>query len=141
MLLQPKKLKFKKLQKGRYKKKENSVNTIKFGDFAIKSVEYGYISAAQLESARIAINRILKRSGKIWLRVFPNKPITKKPSEVRMGKGKGGIDHWVCDVSIGRIIFELGGVKHNLARTALKYAQSKLPVKTILIGIKKKYKF
>nr|AIU44686.1 ribosomal protein L16 [Cyanophora paradoxa] len=137
MLLQPKKLKFKKLQKSRYKKMENSVNTIKFGNFAIKSVDYGCISAAQLESARIAINRILKRSGKIWLRVFPNKPKTKKPAEVRMGKGKGNVDHWVCNVAVGRIIFELGGVKNNLAKTALEYAKSKLPLKTIIVGIKK----
>nr|YP_006280837.1 ribosomal protein L16 [Cyanophora paradoxa]ADW79191.1 ribosomal protein L16 [Cyanophora paradoxa] len=135
MLLQPKKLKYKKFQKSRCIKKENSVTSIKFGNFAIKAIDFGYISAAQLESARIAINRVVKRSGKIWLRVFPNKPITKKPSGVRMGKGKGNVDHWVCCVGSGRILFELGGVKPNLAKNALKYASSKLSIKTTIIGV------
>nr|YP_010041698.1 ribosomal protein L16 [Cyanophora biloba]QPB15024.1 ribosomal protein L16 [Cyanophora biloba] len=134
MLLQPKKFKFKKLQKGRFKKKEFAVTSLKFGRFGIKSLEYGYITAAQLESTRIAINRIIKRSGKIWLRIFPNKPITKKPAEVRMGKGKGSVDHWVSSIGAGRIVFEISGIKPTLARSALLYACSKLPIKTCLIG-------
>nr|YP_010041745.1 ribosomal protein L16 [Cyanophora sudae]QPB15067.1 ribosomal protein L16 [Cyanophora sudae] len=134
MLLQPKKIKFKKIQKGTYKKKEFAVTTLKFGKFGIKSMEYGYVTASQIESTRIAINRIIKRSGKIWLRIFPNKPITKKPAEVRMGKGKGSVDHWVSSIGAGRIIFEIGGIKPNLAKSALTYACSKLPIKTVLIG-------
>jgi len=111
-------------------------STINFGELALKSVECGKISSRQIEAARIAISRKVKRGGKLWIRIFPDKPFTKKPAETRMGKGKGNPEGFVADVKPGRILFEISGVDDQLARDALRNASNKLPVKTKIISIK-----
>lgn len=132
-MLMPKKTKYRKQMKGRNRGKATRGNKIAFGDIAIKAVEAGCIDSRQIEAARIAMTRHIKRTGKIWIRVFPDKPITAKPLETRMGKGKGAVEKWVMNIKPGRIIYEMVGVEENLARAALALAQSKLPFKTKII--------
>ncbi len=129
-LLQPKKLKYRKQQKGRMKGISHRGYEIAFGSFAIKSLETKWITARQIEAARQAVTRHFKRQGKIWIRIFPDKPITKKPAEVRMGKGKGDIHAYVARVTPGRILFEAEGVPLEVAKEGLRLAAQKLPVKT-----------
>ncbi|WGS66133.1 50S ribosomal protein L16 [Enterobacteriaceae bacterium ET-AT1-13] len=134
-MLQPKRTKFKKTQKGRNKGLSIN-NNINFGMFGLRSIEHGRITSKQIESARRSINRTIKKQGKIWICIFPDKPITKKPLEVRMGKGKGNVEFWVSLIKPGKILYELDGVSEELARKAFVQASSKLPVKTIF-SIKK----
>lgn len=129
-MLQPKRVKFRKQQKGRIKGLAGRGHTIAFGTFGLKSLESGRITSRQIEACRITISRTLKREGKIWIRIFPDKPITKKPAEVRMGKGKGAPEYWVAKVKPGTIMFEIDGVSKDLAARALKLAAYKLPVST-----------
>ena len=129
-MLQPKRTKFRKQQKGRVKGIAQRGHTIAFGAFAIKSMEPGWITSRQIEAARIAMTRAMKREGQVWIRIFPDKPITKKPAEVRMGKGKGAPEYWVAVVRPGTILFEAGGVTTEAAKEALRLAQQKLPLKT-----------
>jgi large subunit ribosomal protein L16 len=130
-MLMPKRTKFRKMQKGRMKGNATRGTLIEFGDFAIKAVEPAWITSRQIEAARIAMTRKMKRTGKVWIRIFPDKPITKKPAETRMGKGKGSPEYWVAVVKPGRILFEVGGgVPEDLAEEAMRLAQQKLPIKT-----------
>ena len=129
-MLQPKRAKFRKKQKGRVKGIAQRGHTINFGSFGIKSLEAGWITSRQIEAARIAVTRKMKREGQVWIRIFPDKPITKKPAEVRMGKGKGAPEYWVAVVKPGTIMFEAGGVTTELAKEALRLAAQKLPVRT-----------
>jgi large subunit ribosomal protein L16 len=127
----PKRTKYRKQQKGRIKGNASRGARVSFGDFGLKALEPGSITSRQIEAARIAMTRRMKRAGKVYIRIFPDKPITKKPAEVRMGKGKGSIDHWAASVRPGRILFEIGGgVPKELAQEALRLAQQKLPLKT-----------
>lgn len=132
-MLQPKRTKFRKKQKGRIKGIAQRGHKVAFGSFGLKSLEPGYITSRQIEAARIALTRYLKREGQIWIRIFPDKPITKKPAEVRMGKGKGAPEYWVAVVKPGTIMFEVGGVKLEQAQEALRLGAQKLPVKTKFI--------
>lgn len=129
-MLQPKRVKFRKKQKGRVKGLAQRGHTIAFGTFAIKSLEPGWITSRQLEAARIAVTRNMKREGQVWIRVFPDKPVTKKPAEVRMGKGKGAPEYWVACIKPGTILFESGGVTLAVAQESMRLAAQKLPVKT-----------
>ena len=129
-MLQPKRTKFRKKQKGRVKGIAQRGHSISFGSFGIKSLESGWISSRQIEAARIAVTRKMKREGQVWIRIFPDKPITKKPAEVRMGKGKGAPEYWVAVVKPGTIMFEAGGVTTDVAKEALRLAAQKLPVRT-----------
>ena len=129
-MLQPKRTKYRKKQKGRVKGIAQRGHTIAFGNFALKTLEPGWINSRQIEAARIAMTRFMKREGQVWIRIFPDKPITKKPAEVRMGKGKGAPEYWVAVVKPGRILFELTGVNVATAQEALRLAAQKLPVKT-----------
>ncbi len=135
-MLSPKKVKFRKQQKGRMKGKAYRGNTITFGDFAIQATTCGYITSRQIEAARVAMTRKIKRGGSVWIKIFPDKSLTKKPAEVRMGKGKGPVDRWVAVVKPGRVLFEIGGVDEELTRKALALAMYKLPVKTKIIARK-----
>ena len=128
-MLMPKKTKFRKMQTGRTGGKAYRGSSISFGEFGLKAMEPGWITDRQIEAARIALTRYLKRGGKVWIRIFPDKPITKKPAETRMGKGKGAPDYWVAVVKPGRILFEVEGVAENQAREAFRLAGNKLPVK------------
>ncbi len=133
-MLMPKRTKHRKLHKGRIKGNATRGTRINFGDFGIKAMEMGRITSRQIEAARIAMTREMKRAGMVYIRIFPDKPITKKPAEVRMGKGKGSIDHWVAPVRPGRILFEIGGgVSFEVAREAMRLAQRKLPIKTRVV--------
>ena len=129
-MLQPKRTKFRKMQKGRMKGNAQRGSQIAFGSFAIKSMEECWMTARQIEAARIAVTRYMKREGQVWIRVFPDKPVTKKPAEVRMGKGKGAPELWVAIVQPGKIIFEIDCVPSETAKEALRLAAQKLPVKT-----------
>ena len=129
-MLQPKRTKFRKMQKGRMKGNAGRGDQIAFGSFAIKTLEESWLTARQIEAARIAVTRYMKREGQIWIRVFPDKPITKKPAEVRMGKGKGAPEYWAACVSPGRMLFECDGVDFETAKEALRLAAQKLPIKT-----------
>ena len=129
-MLQPKRTKFRKKQKGRVRGIAQRGHTISFGSFGIKSLEAGWITSRQIEAARIAVTREMKREGQVWIRIFPDKPITKKPAEVRMGKGKGAPEYWVAIVKPGTIMFEAGGVTTDIAKEALRLAAQKLPVRT-----------
>jgi large subunit ribosomal protein L16 len=129
-MLQPKRTKYRKQQKGRVKGLAQRGHTIAFGAFAIKSLEAGWITSRQIEAARIAMTRAMKRQGQVWIRIFPDKPITKKPAEVRMGKGKGAPEYWVATVKPGTIMFEAGGVDIATAKEAMRLAQQKLPLAT-----------
>lgn len=126
--LLPSKTKYRKVHKGRNRGDAKGGATIAFGDFALQAFERGRLTSSQLEAARVAINRHLKRKGKMWMRVFPQKPITKKPAETRMGKGKGGVEFWVAVVKPGSVLFELSGVSVSLAREAMRLADGKLPI-------------
>lgn len=132
-MLQPKKTKYRKVQKGRIKGLAYKGATIAFGSFALKTLEPGRITSNQIEAARIAITRYIKREGKLWIRVFPDKPITKKPAEVRMGKGKGAPEYWVALCKPGRILFELDGIQLEMAKKALNLGAQKLPFSTRII--------
>ena len=127
-MLAPKRVKYRKTQKGRRRGEAQAGNTLNFGDFGVKAAEAGWITSRQIEAARVAMTRYVKRGGKIWIRVFPDKPVTKKPAEVRMGSGKGAPDHWVAVVKPGRILFEMSGVPVNEAAEAMRLAGMKLPV-------------
>ena len=129
-MLQPRRTKFRKMHKGRIKGLATRGQEIAFGTFAIKSLEQGWITARQIEAARISVTRAMKREGQVWIRIFPDKPITKKPAEVRMGKGKGAPEYWVAVVRPGRMIFEAEGVPLEVAKEALRLAAQKLPVQT-----------
>lgn len=129
-MLMPKRVKYRKTQKGKMRGKAYRGSTVSFGEFAIKATECGWITSNQIESARITINRTLKRRGKLWIRVFPDKPITTKPAETRMGKGKGNPEYWVAVVKPGKILFELEGVPQDLAKKAMDLAAYKLPIST-----------
>ena len=133
-MLTPKRTKYRRVQKGRIKGNAGRGTNIDFGDFAIKTLEPGRITSRQIEAARIAMTRRMKRVGKVWIRIFPHKPITKKPAETRMGKGKGAPEYFVAPVRPGRVLFEIGGgISEELAREAMRLAQHKLPVKTKFI--------
>jgi large subunit ribosomal protein L16 len=129
-MLQPKKVKFRKQQKGRMKGNAQRGNKLSFGSFGIKALESTWITARQIEAARQAVTRYMKREGQIWIRIFPDKPVTKKPAEVRMGKGKGAPELWVARVTPGRILFEAEGVPYEVAKEALRLAAQKLPIAT-----------
>lgn len=129
-MLAPRKTKFRKVMKGRIRGKARSAYNIDFGEFGLQAIASGTVSARQIEAARIAMTRHVKRQGKIWIRIFPDKPLTKKPLETRMGKGKGPVDRWVAVVRRGRVLYEMGGVPEELAREALRLASHKLPVRT-----------
>lgn len=129
-MLMPKRTKYRKQMKGRNRGKSYRGNYIAYGTIAIKATEAGRIDSRQIEAARVAMNRHIKRQGKIWIRVFPDKPLTKKPLETRMGKGKGGVEKWVMNIKPGRIIYEIAGVDEALAREAMALAMSKLSFKT-----------
>ena len=132
-MLQPKRTKYRKQQKGRNTGLAGRGNLVSFGTFGLKSLDSGRITNRQIEAARIAMTRHMKREGKVWIRIFPDKPITSKPLEVRMGKGKGALDHWVAQVQPGRILFELDGVSREVAEESLRLAAQKLPVLTKII--------
>lgn len=129
-MLQPKRTKFRKKQKGRVKGLAQRGHMVSFGMFGIKSLEPGWITSRQIEAARIAMTRAMKREGQVWIRIFPDKPVTKKPAEVRMGKGKGAPEYWVAPVKPGTVLFEAAGVSRELANEALRLAAQKLPIKT-----------
>ncbi|MET4080822.1 large subunit ribosomal protein L16 [Pedobacter sp. UYP30] len=129
-MLQPKRTKFRKMQKGRMKGLASRGAELAFGSFGIKSLESTWITSRQIEAARIAVTRFMKREGQVWIRIFPDKPITKKPAEVRMGKGKGAPEYWVAVVRPGRVIFEAEGVPLEVAKEALRLAAQKLPIQT-----------
>ena len=129
-MLLPKRTKFRKQQKGRVKGLATRGAKIEFGDFGLKSMEPKWITGRQIEAARIALNRFMKREGKVWIRIFPDKPVTKKPAEVRMGKGKGAPEYWVAVIKPGTIIFEVEGVPQEVAKEAMRLAAQKLPVVT-----------
>lgn len=129
-MLQPKRTKFRKQHKGRNRGLAQSGNRVSFGEYGLKAVDRGRMTARQIEAARRTITRKIKRGGKIWIRVFPDKPITKKPLEVRMGKGKGNVEYWVALVQPGRMLYEIEGVSEELAREAFELAAAKLPFKT-----------
>ena len=129
-MLQPKRTKFRKQFKGRNRGLANTGNKVSFGQFGLQAAERGRITARQIESARRAMNRYIKRGGKIWIRVFPDVPISKKPLEVRMGKGKGNVEYWVCKIQPGKMLYEMEGVTEEIAREAFKLAAAKLPFKT-----------
>ena len=132
-MLQPKKVKHRKMFKGRNRGKALRGNTLAFGAFGLQAMTSGYLTARQIEAARIAMTRFIKRGGKIWIRVFPDKPITKKPTEVRMGKGKGNVEYWVAPIQPGRVMYEIQGVTEDAAREAFRLAARKLAVKTIFV--------
>lgn len=132
-MLQPKKTKFRKQQKGRMKGNAGRGHRLSNGTFGIKSLDSKFVTARQIEAARVAATRYMKREGSLWLRIFPDKPITKKPLEVRMGKGKGNVEYWVAVVKPGRMLIEIGGVSREVGQEALRLAAQKLPVRTKFI--------
>ena len=132
-MLQPKRTKFRKVHTGRNRGLAQSGNKVSFGTYALKATERGRMTARQIEAARRAMTRAVKRQGKIWIRVFPDKPITKKPLEVRMGKGKGNVEYWVALIQPGRVLYEIDGVSEELAREAFRLAAAKLPFKTTFV--------
>ena len=132
-MLLPKKTKYRKVQRGRRRGQAKGQTSVQYGDYGIKALEAGWVTNRQIEAARIAMTRKIKRGGKVWINVFPDKPVTQKPAETRMGSGKGSPEHWVCVVKPGRVMFELAGVPEPLAKEALRLAGSKLPVKTKIV--------
>jgi len=133
-MLQPKKVKHRKVMKGRMKGKAQRGSTIAFGEFGLQATDRGRITARQIEAARIAMTRYVKRGGKIWIRIFPDKPVTKKPAETRMGKGKGSPEEWVAVVKPGRVLYEMEGVSVNVAQEAFRLAAHKLPLSTRFVA-------
>ena len=132
-MLQPKRTKFRKQQKGRNRGLAQVGNRVSFGEYGLKATTRGFVTARQIESARRAITRFVKRGGKLWIRVFPDKPVTKKPVEVRMGKGKGNVEYWVAPIQPGRVMYEIQGVSEEQAREAFRLAAAKLAVKTTFV--------
>ncbi|HBY59696.1 MAG TPA: 50S ribosomal protein L16 [Solibacterales bacterium] len=132
-MLMPKKVKYRKQMKGKMRGKAWRGSSLAFGDYGLKALTNGHITDRQIEAARIAMTRFIKRGGRVWIRMFPDKPITKKPAEVRMGTGKGPLDHWVCVVRPGRILFEMEGVTPDIATEAMRLAAMKLPIPTKLV--------
>jgi len=132
-MLQPKRTKFRKQFKGRNRGLAQRGSQVSFGDFALKAVGRGRLTARQIEAARRAMTRSIKRGGKIWIRVFPDKPITKKPLEVRQGKGKGNVEYWVAQIQPGKVLYEMAGVEEEVAREAFKLAAAKLPIATTFV--------
>ena len=128
-MLMPKRVKFRRVQRGRMKGKATRGNTISYGQFGLQALEPAWITANQIEAARIAMTRYIKRGGKVWIKIFPDKPVTAKPAETRMGSGKGTLEYWVAVVKPGRVMFELAGVPEEVAREALRLAMHKLPIK------------
>jgi large subunit ribosomal protein L16 len=133
-MLQPSRTKFRKQQKGRNRGLATVANRVSFGEFGLKSLETGRITARQIEAARRAMTRYIKRGGKIWIRIFPDVPVTKKPLEIRQGKGKGNVEYWVVKVQPGRMLYEMEGVSEPIAREAFKLAAAKLPIKTSFVS-------
>lgn len=133
-MLMPKRVKYRKQQKGRVRGIATAGNRLNFGDYGMQALQCGWLTSQQIESARVAINRYIRRSGKLWIRVFPDKPVTKKPQETRMGKGKGAPEFWVAPVKTGRILFELEGVPYHVAKEAMRRAGHKLPIKVNFIS-------
>lgn len=132
-MLQPNRTKFRKQRKGRNRGVATSGNKVSFGEYGLKCAAHGRLTARQIEAARRAISRYVKRGGKIWIRIFPDIPITKKPLEVRMGSGKGSVEYWVANVQPGRVIYEIEGLPENIAREAFRLAAAKLPIKTLFV--------
>ncbi|MGA9573801.1 MAG: 50S ribosomal protein L16 [Lysobacterales bacterium] len=133
-MLQPKRTKFRKQMKGRNRGMAQVGNRVSFGEYGLKATTRGFITARQIEAARRAITRYVKRGGKLWIRVFPDKPMTKKPVEVRMGKGKGNVEYWVAPIQPGRVLYEIQGVSEELAREAFRLASAKLAVRTTFVS-------
>jgi len=129
-MLMPKRVKFRRQHRGRMKGKAKGGTVVQFGEFGMQALEPSWISSQQIEAARIAMTRSIKRGGKVWIRIFPDKPVTEKPAETRMGKGKGSPEYWVAVVKPGRVMFELAGVSEEIAKEALRLAANKLPIKT-----------
>ncbi|EAR07283.1 50S ribosomal protein L16 [Reinekea blandensis] len=132
-MLQPKRTKFRKMQKGRNRGLAQRGSKVSFGEYALKATGRGRITARQIEAARRAMTRHIKRGGKIWIRVFPDKPITQKPLEVRQGKGKGNVEYWVCQIQPGKVLYEMEGVSEEIAREAFELAAAKIPVETTFV--------
>ena len=132
-MLQPKKTKYRKAHKGRIKGVASSATTLNYGTFGLKATEADRVTARQIEAARVAMTRFMKRTGRVWVRIFPDVPVSKKPTEVRMGKGKGSTEFWACRVKPGKILFEVDGVSHSIAVEAFSRASSKLPIKTKVV--------
>lgn len=132
-MLMPKRVKYRKQQRGRMRGKAHRGSSVAFGSFGLKAMEPGWITSRQIEAARVALTRRMKRDGKVWIRIFPDKPVSKKPLETRMGKGKGAPEFWVAVVKPGRVMFEVGGVSSELAHEALKLASYKLPIKVKIV--------
>ena len=130
MLLAPSRQKYRKQHRGRMRGAAQRGSTIAFGDFGLKAMEPCWMTSRQIEAARIAMTRYIKRGGKVWIRIFPDKPVTSKPAETRMGKGKGAPDHWVAVIKPGRILFEIGGIREDIAKEAMRLAAQKLPIQT-----------
>lgn len=132
-MLMPKRVKYRRQHRGCMAGLSNAGNDIQYGDFGLQALEASWITSQQIEAARIAMTRYIKRGGKVWIRIFPDKPVTEKPAETRMGKGKGSPEYWVAVVKPGRIMFELGGIKEDVARAAMRLASHKLPIRTKLV--------
>ncbi|ORE88974.1 50S ribosomal protein L16 [Oceanococcus atlanticus] len=133
-MMQPKRTKFRKQQKGRNRGLAQNGNAVSFGEYGLKAVGRGRVTARQIEAARRAMTRHIKRGGKIWIRIFPDKPISKKPIEVRMGKGKGNVEYWVAQIQPGKMLYEMEGVGEDVAREAFRLAAAKLPIKTVFVN-------
>jgi len=133
-MLMPKKVKYRKVQRGRMKGKAWRGSSISFGEYGLKAMDCGWITSRQIEAARIAMTRFIKRGGKVWIRLFPDKPITKKPAETRMGKGKGAPEEWVAVIRPGKILFEMEGVGQDIAQQAMRLAAHKIPLKTKFVS-------
>ena len=132
-MLMPKRVKFRRMQRGRMTGKATRGNTVSYGEYGLMALEPGWVKSNQIEAARIAMTRYTKRGGKVWIKIFPDKPITQQPAETRMGKGKGSPEYWVAVVKPGRVMFEIGGVSEEVAREALRLASHKLPIKTKMV--------
>ncbi|OVE80694.1 50S ribosomal protein L16 [bacterium K02(2017)] len=139
-MLMPKKTKFRKMQKGRNRGKASRGVNLHFGDYGLQVAETGFLTARQIEAGRVAMTRCIKRGGKVWIRVFPDKPVTSKPAETRMGKGKGSVEFWVAPVKAGKIIYEMVGVEPEIANKALTLARHKLPLKCKILNRKENYR-
>ena len=137
MPLMPKRTKYRKMQKGRNRGKATRGNTISYGEYGLQATEAGWITSNQIEAARVAMTRFIKRGGKVWIKIFPDKPITKKPAETRMGSGKGSTEYWVAVIKPGRVMFEMAGIPEETAKEAFRLAAHKLPVKTKFVTVEK----
>ena len=133
-MLMPKRVKYRKQQRGRMRGKAQTGNKVSFGQYGLKALEAHWITSRQIEAARIAMTRYIKRGGKVWIRIFPDKPVTKKPAETRMGKGKGAPEYWVAVIKPGRVMFEIEGVSEDVAKEAMRLASHKVPIKTKFVS-------